>query len=115
VKEAETASETVSVIRSSKRAFTLDRTWYNIKNLWKGKKKAELEEIEESEKQFYTLSSPSLIKNPFKEALFKPVFNSSELEEGLLEFRKRKDKETSSKNLAQFLSKHLRNLLQIRE
>ena len=31
--KAETASEIVSIIRSSKGTFTLDRIWYNIKNL----------------------------------------------------------------------------------
>ncbi len=30
---AEAASKTVSVTKSSKRSFTLDRIWYNIKNL----------------------------------------------------------------------------------
>ncbi len=97
-KEADVASEIASIIRSSKGTSTLDRTWYNIKNLWKGKKKAE--EIEEPEEHFYTLPPPSPTRDPFKEVPLEAVFDSFELEEGLLEFGKRKDKETTSKDLA---------------
>jgi len=46
--KADTISETASIIRSSKGASTLDRTWY--KNLWKGKRKVEIKEPEEFEK-----------------------------------------------------------------
>ena len=34
-------SDIASVAGSTEGAFTLDRVWYNIKNLWKGKKKEE--------------------------------------------------------------------------
>ncbi len=111
--KAKTASEIVSVTRSSKGTSILNRIWYNIKNLWKGKKKAE--EIEEPEEHFYTSPLPSPTKDLFKEVLLKPVFNPSKWEEELLEFEKRKDKEASSKDLTQFLPKHLWNLLSIRE
>ncbi len=105
VKEADTASETASVVRSSKGTTTLDRTWYNIKNLWKGKKK--VKEIEESKKCFHTLLPLSLTEDSFKEILLKPVFDPSKLKEELLEFRKKIDKGTSNKDLIQFLLKHL--------
>ena len=45
LKKADTASEMASVTGSSKGSFTLDCIWYNIKNFWKGKKKAETEEV----------------------------------------------------------------------
>ncbi len=107
------ASETASVTGSSKGAFTLDCIWYNIKNFWKGKKKAE--ETEEYEEHSYTPPLPSPTEDPFKKVPLKVVFDPSELKEGLLEFRKRKSKGTFSKNLIQFLPKHLRNLLQTRK
>jgi len=113
--KADTESKTISITRNSKRIFTLDHTWYNIKNLWKGKKKAETEETKESEEWFHiSLPSPSL-EDLFKEVLLKPVFNSSELEEELLEFGKRRNKRMSEKNLAQYLLKNLHNLLEDRE
>ncbi len=43
----ESGNETASVTGGSKGSFTLDCTWFNIKNLWKGKKKEEIEEPEE--------------------------------------------------------------------
>ncbi len=98
--KANTASETTSVTESSKRTFTLDCTWYNIKNFWKVKKKVKPEETEELKKQFYTSPPPSLTEDLFKEVLFKSVFNPSKLGEGLLEFSKRKDKRMLRKNLA---------------
>src|SRR6266540_2048512 len=36
-KATESTSDTASVAGSSEGSFTLDRAWYNIKNLWKGK------------------------------------------------------------------------------
>ncbi len=74
-----------------------------------------MEETEEYEKRYHIPLLPSLIKDLFKEVLFRLVFNPSELKEGLLEFGKKGDKGTSSKNLTQFLPKNLRNLLQTRE
>ncbi len=108
-KKADTASKTVSVVRGSKRTTILDCTWYNIKNLWKGKKKAE--EIEESEKCFHISPLPLPTEDSFREVSLKPVFNPSELGEGLLEFEKKKDKGMSNKNFVQFLPTHLQNLL----
>src|SRR6266511_3063167 len=46
LRAAEITSDTASVTGSTVGSFTLDRAWYNIKNLWKGKKKEE-EESEE--------------------------------------------------------------------
>ena len=113
--KTDTASETVSVTESNKKTFTLDCTWYNIKNLWKEKKKAKLEELKESEKCYYILSPLLLIEDLFKEVLLKPVFDPFELGEGLLEFEKRKDEEMISKDLAHYLSKNLWTLLETRE
>src|SRR6266511_3989401 len=41
IRETETISDIASVARSITGASTLDRAWFNIKNLWKGKKKEE--------------------------------------------------------------------------
>src|SRR6266511_2133288 len=40
-REAETTSDTASVAGNTAGTSTLDRAWFNIKNLWKGKKKEE--------------------------------------------------------------------------
>src|SRR6266498_3144487 len=105
---AETTSDTASVAGSTAGAFTLDRAWYNIKNLWKGKKKEE-----ESEERYHTPSPPlSPTEDPFKEVPLEAVFDKLDPTVGLQEFGK---KGTTSKNLASYLPKHLRELLGNRE
>src|SRR6266508_3190745 len=100
-KTTESTSDTASVAENSKGSSTLDRAWYNIKNLWKGKKKEE-----ESEEQYHTPPPPPLpIKNPFKEVSLEAVFDKLDSTVGLYEFRK---KRMSSKGLASYLLKHLR-------
>ncbi len=47
LRTTESASDTASVTRSSGGSFTLDYIWFNLKNLWKGKKKEEVKEPEE--------------------------------------------------------------------
>ncbi len=101
----ESASNTASVIRGSKGFLTLDPIWFNIKNLWKGKKK---EEVEEPKEQFHTPPPPSSIEDPFKEVPLEAAFDKLDPKEGLYEFRKRG---TTSKDLASYLLKHLRELL----
>ncbi len=98
--KANIASETASVTGSSRGISTLDHIWYNIKNFWKGKKKVELKETEEPKECYHIPPSLLLIENLFKEVLFKPVFDPLKLEEGILEFRKRKDEGILSKDLA---------------
>src|SRR6266542_1241934 len=49
----ESTSDTASVAGSTGGSSTLDRAWFNIKNLWKGKKKEE-----ESEERYHTPLSP---------------------------------------------------------
>ncbi len=109
VRTTESAGDTASVTGSSRGSFTLDRTWYNIRNLWKGKKK---EEIEEPEEQFYISLSPSPTEDPFREVPLKAVFDKLDPKEGLYEFKK---KGTTSRDLASYLSKHLKDLLKNRE
>ncbi len=105
----EAASEIASVTGSSKGFFTLDCTWYNIKNLWKGKKR---EESVEPEEWFHTPPPPSPTEDPFKKVPLKVVFDELDLKKELYEFGK---KEMTSKNLASYLSKHLRELLKNQE
>jgi len=101
---AEATNDTASVAGSSGGSSTLDRAWYNIKNLWKGKKKEE-----ETEELYHTpLSSPSPTEDPFKKVPLKVVFDELDLKEGLYEFRK---KGTISRDLASYLPKHLGELL----
>src|SRR6266540_2084201 len=103
LRTAESTSDIASVITSSRGSFTLDRTWFNIRNLWKGKKKEE-----EPEEQFYTPPpSPSPTEDPFREVPLEVVFDKLDPKEGLYEFRK---KGTTRKNLASYLLKHLREL-----
>src|SRR6266542_1506498 len=64
---AKLTSDTASVVRSTRGSSILDQAWFNIKNLWKGKKKEE-----ESEERYHTPSPPSSppsspIEDPFKE------------------------------------------------
>ncbi len=47
LRTTESTSDTASVTASSGGSFTLDRIWFNIRNLWKDKKKEETEELEE--------------------------------------------------------------------
>ena len=112
VRKADTTSETASVTESSKGTFTLDRIWYNIKNLWKGKKKAELEETEKLEEQFHISSLLSLTEDPFRKVYLETVFDKLNPKKGLYKFGKKK---TISKDLASYLLKHLRELLKNRE
>ena len=112
LRKADTISETASVIGSSKGSFTLDHIWYNIKNLWKGKKKVETEKTEEPKEQFYTLSPPSSTEDPFQEVSLEAAFDKLDPKEGLYKFRK---KRVTSKDLASYLPKHLRELLKNRE
>ncbi len=102
---AKLTSDTASVVRSTRGSSILDQAWFNIKNLWKGKKKEE-----ESEERYHTPSPPlpSLTEDPFKEVSLKVVFNKLDPIEGLYAFRK---KGTSSKDLAFYLLKHLKELL----
>ncbi len=87
LKIAESVSDIASVTGSSKGSLTLDCIYFNIKNLWKGKKK---EEVKEPEKQFYIslLSSPT--ENPFKEVPLEVVFGRLDSKEGLYEFGKKR-------------------------
>src|SRR6266511_2019741 len=99
-REAETISDTASVARSTTGTSTLDRAWYNIKNLWKGKKKEE-----EPEERYHTPPPPSPTEELFKEVPLLPVFDELDLTVGLYAFRK---KGTTSKDLASYLPKNLR-------
>src|SRR6266542_4344454 len=104
---AETTSDTASVAGSTAGASTLDRAWYNIKNLWKSKKK------EESEERYHTLPPPpSPTEDLFKEVPLTAVFDELDPTVGLQEFRK---KGSTSRNLASYLPKNLRELLKNRE
>ncbi len=105
LRTTESANDIASITGGIKGSSTLDRIWYNIKNLWKDKKK---KEVKESEKQFHTPSLPSPIEDPFKEVPLEAAFDNLDLEEGLYEFGK---KEATSKDLASYLLKHLRELL----
>src|SRR6266498_2488717 len=77
-RETETTSDTASVAGSTTGTSTLDRAWFNIKNLWKGKKKEE-----KPEERYHTPPpppSPTLIEDPFKEIPLRPVFEESDRE-----------------------------------
>src|SRR6266540_5040681 len=85
-KATELVSDTASVAESNKGSSTLDRTWYNIKNLWKGKKK----ETEEPEEQFHTpLPSPLPTEDPFREVPLEAVFDELDTKRGLYKFGKK--------------------------
>src|SRR6266542_4422846 len=104
LRTVEVASDTISIAGSTERSSTLDRAWYNIRNLWKGKKKEE-----ELEERYHTPSPPpSSTEDLFKEVPLEAVFGRLDLKEELYEFRKRG---TTSRNLASYLLKHLRKLL----
>ena len=108
IKVAETASETASVAGSSEGTTTLDRAWYSIKNLWKGKKKEE-----ETEEQYHTpLLPPTSTEDSFKKIPLKTVFDEENLTEEIQEFE---EKGTTSKDLTSYLPKHLKELLGNRE
>src|SRR6266498_2149527 len=105
IRAAETTSDTASVAGSTVGPFTLDRAWFNIKNLWKGKKKEE-----EPEERYHTPPPPpSPTKDEFEEVPLRSVFDGTD---ELYEFRK---KGTTSKDLAFYLPKNLRELLGNRE
>src|SRR6266498_3889995 len=98
----ETVSDTASVAGSITGPSTLDRAWYNIKNLWKGKKK------EETEERYHTPPPPpSPTEEQFEEVPLGLVFSDEILEE-IHEFGK---KGTGSKYLASYLPKNLKELL----
>src|SRR6266542_490785 len=104
---AKTTSDTASVAGSSEGTFTLDRAWYNIKNLWKGKKK------DKSEERYHTSPPPpSPTEDPFKEVPLLPVFDELDPTVGLYAFGKRG---ATSRNLSSYLPKNLRELLGNRE
>src|SRR6266545_7407360 len=107
-REAETTSDTASVAGSTAGTSTLDRAWFNIKNLWKGKKKEE-----EPEERYHTPPlPPSPTEDLFKKVPLNAVFDELDLTVGLYEFGK---KGTTSKGLASYLPKNLRELLKNRE
>src|SRR6266540_1859512 len=108
IRETETTSDTASVAGSTTGASTLDRAWYNIKNLWKGKKKEE-----EPEERYHTSPPPpSPTEDPFKEVPLNPVFDELDPTVGLYIFGK---KESTGRELASFLPKNLREVLGNRE
>src|SRR6266545_4724433 len=83
-REAETISDTASVAGSTTGASTLDRAWFSIRNLWKGKKKEE-----ESEERYHTpLPPPSPTEDPFKEVPLFPTFDELDPTVGLHVFGK---------------------------
>ncbi len=107
-REVEATSDTASVAGSTVGSSTLDRAWYSIKNLWKGKKKEE-----EPEERYHTPPPPPTpTEDPFKEVPLLPVFDELDPTEGLYEFGK---KGTTSKNLSSYLPKNLREVLGNRE
>jgi len=105
---AETTSDTASIAGSVAGASTLDRVWYNIKNLWKGKKKEE-----EPEERYHTPPPPlSPTEDEFREVPLLPIFDELDPTEGLHKFGK---KGATSKKLASYLPKNLREVLENRE
>src|SRR6266542_3162515 len=105
IRETETTSDIASVAGSITGASTLDRAWFNIRNLWKGKKKEE-----EPEERYHTPPPlPSPTEDEFKEVPLEPNFDRTD---GLYEFGK---KGTNSKDLASLLPKNLKELLKNRE
>ncbi len=76
-----------------------------MKNLWKGKKKEE----EEPEKRYHTPLLPlSPTENLFREVPLEAVFNQLDPTVGIYEFER---KGTTSRNLASYLPKNLKELL----
>jgi len=63
--------------------------------------------LKEPKKRYHIPLSLLPTDNSFKKVFLKPVFNPSELEEELLEFRKKKDEKSSGKGLVQYLLKNL--------
>ncbi len=61
INKANIASETVSIIGSNK--GPLNCIWFNIRNLWKGKKKAESEKSKKPEKWYHTSLAYYLSRN----------------------------------------------------
>ncbi len=105
---AETTSDTASVAGSVTGASTVDRAWYNIKNLWKGKKKEE-----EPEERYHTPPPPpSPTEDEFKEVPLLPIFDELDPTVGIHKFGK---EGATSKDLASYLPKNLRELLGNRE
>src|SRR6266496_1910357 len=108
IREAETINDTASVAGSTTGTSTLDRAWFNIKNLWKGKKKEE-----EPEERYHTPPPPpSPTEDPFKEVPLNPVFDELDPTVGSYVFGKRG---ATSKNLSSYLPKNLREVLGNRE
>jgi len=105
----ESASDTASVTGGSKGSNILDHTWFNIKSLWKGKKKKKTKEPEE---RYHTPPPSSPTEDPFKEVPLEAIFDELDLKEGLYEFRR---KRMTSKDLASYLLKHLKELLKNQE
>src|SRR6266542_1290764 len=106
-RETETTSDTASVAGSTTGASTLDRAWFNIKNLWKGKKKEE-----EPEERYHTPPPPpSPTEDPFKEVSLFPIFDELDPTRGLDTFTRG----TTSGNLSSYLPKNLKEELKNRE
>src|SRR6266508_890216 len=104
VRETKTTSDTASIAGSTTGTSTLDRAWFNIKNLWKGKKKEE-----ESEERYHTPPPPpSPTEDPFEEVPLNPVFDELDPTIGLHAFGKRG---ATSKNLSSYLPENLREVL----
>src|SRR6266542_850301 len=107
-RETETISDTASVAGSTTGTSTLDRAWFNIKNLWKGKKKEE-----EPEERYYTPPPPpSPTEDEFKEVPLLPIFDELDPTVGIHKFGQ---KGATSKDLASYLPENLRELLGNRE
>src|SRR6266498_1236785 len=107
-REAETISDTASVAESTTGTSTLDRAWFNIKNLWKGKKKEE-----EPEERYHTPPSPPTpTGDPFEEVSLNLVFDELDPTVGLHAFGKRG---ATSKNLSSYLPENLKEVLRNRE
>src|SRR6266496_2973167 len=70
-REAETTSDTASITGSTAGTSILDRAWFNIRNLWKGKKREE----EPEERYHIPLPLSSPIEDPFKEVPLEAVFD----------------------------------------
>ncbi len=107
-RETETISDTASVAGSITGTSTLDRAWFNIRNLWKGKKKEE-----EPEERYHTPPPPlSPTENLFEEVPLNPVFDELDPTVGLHAFGKRG---AISKNLSSYLPENLKKVLGNRE
>src|SRR6266540_4272424 len=107
-RETETISDTASVAGSITGTSTLDRAWFNIKNLWKGKKKEE-----EPEERYHTPPPPpSPTEDPFREVPLFPIFDELDPIGGLDTFGR---KGTTSRNLSSYLPENLKEVLRNRE